>query len=401
MRNGDAGRRRGGADAVTRNGDTERRHGTATRNGDAAARYTRRWPRIRQAYPDGVDPESRCVVVKPLTMSLLARITGGCVLALVGGMYPRSSSIAAEPSDPQPAVAESDGPAGTTFRAGTAAIEITPTEFPRIIAGSFLENQASAVNSRLFARGFVLDDGVTRLALVVVDTCMMPADLIDDAKRLAAERCDIRVDQSGRFTSACGGMIDGDDRLFGPTDESHAFICEPFHNLVQHQVLAVKGPSFEARRGRGEEEHDFFASEDRWCRPVMTRTGPDGALWVADMYRYMIEHPEWLPPEGKDELLPHYRLGDDRGRIYRVVADQIEPRDIASLAGTLRGSDLRSLVRAIDSPNAWQRDKVHQMSSRARSGHRGATPTGKTVGKHPRPQRRHPARLPGLQLPVS
>ena len=285
-------------------------------------------------------------------MSLLARITGGCVLALVGGMYPRSSSIAAEPSDPQPAVAESDGPAGTTFRAGTAAIEITPTEFPRIIAGSFLENQASAVNSRLFARGFVLDDGVTRLALVVVDTCMMPADLIDDAKRLAAERCDIRVDQSGRFTSACGGMIDGDDRLFGPTDESHAFICEPFHNLVQHQVLAVKGPSFEARRGRGEEEHDFF-------------------------------------------------LGDDRGRIYRVVADQIEPRDIASLAGTLRGSDLRSLVRAIDSPNAWQRDKVHQMSSRARSGHRGATPTGKTVGKHPRPQRRHPARLPGLQLPVS
>ena len=168
-------------------------------------------------------------------------------------------------------------------------------------------------------------------------------------------------DQSGRFTSACGGMIDGDDRLFGPTDESHAFICEPFHNLVQHQVLAVKGPSFEARRGRGEEEHDFFASEDRWCRPVMTRTGPDGALWVADMYRYMIEHPEWLPQEGKDELLPHYRLGDDRGRIYRVVADQIEPRDIASLAGTLRGSDLRSLVQAIDSPNAWQRDKVHQM----------------------------------------
>ncbi len=43
----------------------------------------------------------------------------------------------------------------------------------------------------------------------------------------------------------------------------------------------------------------------------MARTGPDGALWVADMYRYMIEHPDWLPPAGKEDLLPHYRLGDD------------------------------------------------------------------------------------------
>lgn len=115
-------------------------------------------------------------------------------MALVGELGPRTSLIAAESGDRQASVAESDVPAGTMFRAGTAAIEITPEEFPRIIAGSFLEKQASQVNSRLFARGFVLDDGVTRLALVVVDTCMMPTALIDDAKRLAAERCDIRVD---------------------------------------------------------------------------------------------------------------------------------------------------------------------------------------------------------------
>ena len=163
--------------------------------------------------------------------------------------------------------------------------------------------------------------------------------------------------QSGRFTSACGAMIDGDDRLFGATDELHAFICEPFHNLVQHQVLSAAGASFVARRATGEEEHDFFASEDRWCRPVMTRTGPDGALWVADMYRYMIEHPEWLPEEGKEELLPHYRLGEDRGRIYRVVALASEPRPLTPL----QDLDLASLIQAIDSPNDWQRDKAHQM----------------------------------------
>lgn len=52
----------------------------------------------------------------------------------------------------------------------------------------------------------------------------------------------------------------------------------------------------------------------------MVRTGPDsGQLWIVDMYRYMIEHPQWLPKEGQDELRPFFRSGDDRGRIYRIV----------------------------------------------------------------------------------
>ena len=103
-------------------------------------------------------------------------------------------------------------------------------------------------------------------------------------------------------------MIYGDQRLFGASDHLHAFTCEPFHNLVQHNIVSDAGVSFTSTRPVGEGNYDFFASEDRWCRPVMARTGPDGALWIADMYRYMIEHPEWLPPEGKQELLPHYRL---------------------------------------------------------------------------------------------
>ncbi len=163
--------------------------------------------------------------------------------------------------------------------------------------------------------------------------------------------------QSGRFTSACSGMIHGDDWLLGDSTRAHAFICEPFHNLVQHQVLSEQGISFAAQRGEGEEQHDFFASEDRWCRPVMIRTGPDGSLWIADMYRYMIEHPEWLPNEGKAELLPHYRLGENHGRIYRVVSATDGVREPVQLAGR----SLEQLVAAMDSSNDWQRDKVQQM----------------------------------------
>jgi putative membrane-bound dehydrogenase-like protein len=169
-------------------------------------------------------------------------------------------------------------------------------------------------------------------------------------------------DNAGHFTSACAGMIYRDELLFGPSSprtgfEMHALTCEPFHNLVQRNVISQDGVTFAARRASGEEGSEFFASEDRWCRPVMTRTGPDGALWVVDMYRYMIEHPDWLPASGRSELLPHYRLGEDKGRIYRVFPTGTPPRKPTRLDKL----DANELVAALDSPNEWQRDKAHMM----------------------------------------
>ena len=160
----------------------------------------------------------------------------------------------------------------------------------------------------------------------------------------------------GRFTSACSGMIYRDRLMFGPASQD-ALICEPVHNLVQHLVLADHGVTFTASRVPGEGKLDFFASEDRWCRPVMVREGPDGAVWIADMYRFMVEHPQWLPQVGKDELLPHYRLGDDRGRIYRVSRTGMpgfKPVRFDRLSTS-------ELVAALDSTNGWRRDKAHQI----------------------------------------
>ena len=162
-------------------------------------------------------------------------------------------------------------------------------------------------------------------------------------------------EQSGHFTSACSGMIYNDDWLFGSTRSRHAFTCEPFHNLVQHNIVRDEGVSFASTRPVGEGREDFFASEDRWCRPVMVRTGPDGALWVADMVRYMIEHPDWLPAEGKDELRPHYRLGDDCGRIWKIVPD----RSVRA-SPALDSTNTAAMVQALDSPNDWQRLSVQQ-----------------------------------------
>ena len=75
------------------------------------------------------------------------------------------------------------------------------------------------------------------------------------------------------------------------------------------------------------------------------------------MYRYMIEHPDWLPPEGKSELLPHYRLGDDRGRIYRVVPSM---QKVAPIQNLEKLSSVE-LIKAFDTSNDFVRDKIHQI----------------------------------------
>ena len=164
-------------------------------------------------------------------------------------------------------------------------------------------------------------------------------------------------EQSGRFTSACSAMIYRDELLFPRNRAEHAFTCEPFHNLVQHNIIEEEGVSFKSHRDPRESERDFFASKDRWCRPVFVTTGPDGALWIVDMYRYMIEHPQWLTPEGREELKPFYRHGENKGRIYRVYPKGKRPRPIPRFINL----SIPELVAALDSPNGQQRDIVQQL----------------------------------------
>ncbi|MEM7235838.1 MAG: PVC-type heme-binding CxxCH protein, partial [Planctomycetota bacterium] len=158
------------------------------------------------------------------------------------------------------------------------------------------------------------------------------------------------------FTSACGPSIYRDDLLFPRArGVEHAFTCDPFHSLVQHSVLRDDGVSFSAQVDTESGKRDFIASEDRWFRPVMTRTGPDGALWIVDMYRYMIEHPDWLPPHGQAELRPFFRSGDDRGRIYRVLPAGKSARSVRR-----ESREVAEIVKRLADPNGITRDLAHR-----------------------------------------
>ncbi len=158
---------------------------------------------------------------------------------------------------------------------------------------------------------------------------------------------------AGRVTAACGLGIYRDNYL---SDElrGDAFTCEPVNNLVHRQVLRKQGLDWTGARASDETQNEFLASTDPWFRPVQARTGPDGALWIVDMYRYVIEHPRWIPPETLAAL--HVRAGADHGRIYRIVRRDQPPRPILNFSHATSAQ----LVAALESPNGTQRDLAMQ-----------------------------------------
>jgi putative membrane-bound dehydrogenase-like protein len=190
-----------------------------------------------------------------------------------------------------------------------------------------------------------------------VKTQLLPLPLPPVFPKSPFARRYIGLDHHGHFTSACGINLYRDELLFPRDERIRALICEPVHNLVQHQVLTADGVTFKATRVDGEAGADFIAGEDPWFRPVMTRTGPDGAVWVVDMYRYMIEHPDWLNEEGKRALAPFYRDGAERGRIYRIYPKGTAPRMIARMDNMSTGQ----LVSSLESPSGYVRDRAQMM----------------------------------------
>src|SRR4051794_25068386 len=149
---------------------------------------------------------------------------------------------------------------------------------------------------------------------------------------------------ANRVSSACSPLISR-DTLPGPGFAGNAFICEPVHNLVHREVLTPDGVTFAGHRAPEERASEFLASTDNWFRPVQVRTGPDGALWVVDMYRFVIEHPRWISPEPLASL--DVRAGADKGRISRISPEVAPPRPVP-LLDRLATPDL---ARALDSPN--------------------------------------------------
>jgi putative membrane-bound dehydrogenase-like protein len=156
----------------------------------------------------------------------------------------------------------------------------------------------------------------------------------------------------GTFTSASGVHIHRGDAL--PEGHEHSvFITESAQNLVQRQVLTRVGVSFRSRPAR--EGAEFLASRDTWFRPVFATGGPDGALYIVDMYRKDIDHPAYIPPASRS--LFDFTAGKERGRIYRLAAAERRP---AASAASLEGAPVQTLVGSLAHANGWWRDAAER-----------------------------------------
>jgi putative membrane-bound dehydrogenase-like protein len=149
----------------------------------------------------------------------------------------------------------------------------------------------------------------------------------------------------GYVTSACSPVVYSAD-LFPHEYHGNTFVCDPANNLVHRDVLEPHGATFVARRA--EADHEFMASTDTWFRPVNLAVGPDGALYVADFYREVIETPISLPEDIKRKLNLESR---GRGRIWRVAPEGARPVGKPAL----RGAATAELVRHLADPNPWWR----------------------------------------------
>lgn len=158
-------------------------------------------------------------------------------------------------------------------------------------------------------------------------------------------------EQSGYFSGSCGITYYGGG-AFGEAYQGTVWVADVVLNLIHVDKITAVGASFRASRQLP--KRDFLASSDRAFRPVNMAVGPDGALYVVDMYRKVIEHPEWIPDEIEKTL--DLNAGKDQGRIYRIAkTDTRNNFDVTQFATT------EGLMNGLQHPNQWVRMTAHRL----------------------------------------
>lgn len=162
---------------------------------------------------------------------------------------------------------------------------------------------------------------------------------------------------AGTFTAACAVTV---YRGTGLPDayRGGVFSCDPTGNLVHFDRLEPAGATFAARPAR--EGAEVLASTDDWFRPVFLAAGPEGALYVCDMDRRTIEHPDYLPVEVRRRT--DFDGGKGLGRIWRLVRDDADPDALARLRRPdLADAPLPRLLEALRDRDGWRRDTAHRL----------------------------------------
>jgi mono/diheme cytochrome c family protein/glucose/arabinose dehydrogenase len=205
-----------------------------------------------------------------------------------------------------------------------------------------------------YARNPLLRDALGINNKVIKDQSVYPSHPTPGVNR-GYDTKTLRADGTlANATSTCGaGIYRGD--AFPAEFSGNAFIPEPSSNLVKRVIITEKDGLLTGTNAY--EEKEFLTSTDERFRPVMTATGPDGALYIVDLYRGMLQHPGFLT---------HYLIANikarkletpiNQGRIWRIVRD-----DQAAPKTTKIPADSAARVKLLTHPNGWVRDSAQRL----------------------------------------
>ena len=161
---------------------------------------------------------------------------------------------------------------------------------------------------------------------------------------------------NGYFTSQCGQLLYLADSLPKPFHGNY-FICDPSQNLIHRAQLTRSGPGYRLQRFHEEAKTEFLTSTDQWFRPMNLQLGPDGSIYVVDMYREIIEDFSAIPRY----LQQQYGLvmGKDHGRIWRISTLFRSPKKEQDNWPAQMTS--QELVKQLANDNIWWRQTAQRV----------------------------------------
>lgn len=158
------------------------------------------------------------------------------------------------------------------------------------------------------------------------------------------------------FTAACGPLVYRGDQ-FPEEFRGDVFVCEPSANLIRRNRLTEEDGVITASNAYASDE--FLTSTDERFRPVNLQNGPDGALYVVDMARGLIQHRIYLTSYLRKQIESrNLQAPTDLGRIYRIVHSGKLADRRARLS---EKPSTRDLVARLSSPNGFWRDTAQRL----------------------------------------
>ena len=171
------------------------------------------------------------------------------------------------------------------------------------------------------------------------------------------------------------------------------FAGESVQAAVIHRHMQSDGPVYKAIDIAPGSE--FLASDDSWFHPVNFANGPDGALYMVDFYRMLVEHPEWAYDDRKKGV--DWKLGEANGRIWRITK-QDAPRNASRSRPAFELFDPLQLAEQLADASGWRRSMAQQLLVHQNS--QEALPLLEQLSVHKEPETRIHAlwTLKGLDL---